>query len=277
VRCPWAPHADDGNPKQYFWPPALDGLYEEARIPVPELADSFYYEAQPDFLKNTMNRTRWAWRFDTPEKFQAMVKGYYRMISGVDMVLGRIQAELVRLGLDRKTIVIYTSDNGYFLGERGYADKWLMYDPSINVPLVICDPRAPRRRRGLVRREMALNVDLPATILDFAGVRIPAAIQGRSLRPLLGRAKPDWRTEIFCEELWDHPEIPRSECVRTDRWKYIQYPGHPEYRELFDLEADPLEKHNLAGKARFRAELDDLGERCRRWIRELLEAGRSFR
>ncbi len=68
-------------------------------------------------------------------------------------------------------------------------------------------------------------------------MRIPAALQGRSLRPLLGRARPPWRREIFCEELWDHPEIPRSECVRTDRWKYIQYPERPEYRELFDLEA----------------------------------------
>jgi arylsulfatase A-like enzyme len=274
--CPWAPHADDGNPKQYFWPPAVDDLYKDVKIPVPETAAPSYYESQPDFLKNTMSRTRWAWRFDTPEKYQAMVKGYYRMISGVDLVLGRILAELERLDLARNTIIVYTSDNGYFLGERGYADKWLMYDLSINVPLVIYDPRAPLENRGVVRRELTLNVDLPATFLEFAGIKAPEAIQGRSLRPLLGRGKPVWRHEIFCEELWDHPEIPQSEGVRTDRWKYIRYPKHPEYVELFDLEADPQEKHNLAGEARSRARLGELDGRCDRWIRELVEARKKF-
>jgi arylsulfatase A-like enzyme len=277
VWCPWAPHADDENPRQYFWPPAVDELYKEVVIPVPEMAAPAYYEAQPAFLKNTMSRTRWAWRFDTPEKYQAMVKGYYRMISGVDMVLGRILAELERKGLAKNTIIIYTSDNGYFLGERGYADKWLMYDLSIKVPLIIFDPRAPREDRNLVRKELVLNVDLPATVLDLAGARVPGAMQGRSLRPLLGRSRPAWRDEILCEELWDNPEIPQSECVRTDRWKYIQYPKHADYIELFDLVEDPQEKHNLAGDARYGVTLQDLRDRCRRWIRDLVEAQRKFR
>jgi arylsulfatase A-like enzyme len=123
---------------------------------------------------------------------------------------------------------------------------------------------------------LTLNVDLPATLLDFAGVKAPAAIQGRSLKPLFGRAKSAWRSEIFCEELWDHPEIPQSEGVRTDRWKYIQYPKHPDYVELFDLEADPQEKHNLAGEACYGARLEELRERCRRWIRDLVEARKKF-
>jgi arylsulfatase A-like enzyme len=277
VWCPWAPHADDENPRQYFWPPAVDELYKEVVIPVPEMAAPAYYEAQPAFLKNTMSRTRWAWRFDTPGKYQAMAKGYYRMISGVDMVLGRILAELEGRGLAKNTVIIYTSDNGYFLGERGYADKWLMYDLSIKVPLIIFDPRAPRENRGLVRKELVLNVDLPATILDLAGARVPGAMQGRSLRPLLGRSRPAWRGEIFCEELWDNPEIPQSECVRTDRWKYIQYPKHADYSELFDLVDDPQEKHNLAGEARCAATLEDLRDRCRGWIRRLVDAQRRFR
>jgi len=276
IWCPWAPHADDNNPKQYFWPPAVDDLYRDVRIPVPEMAAPAYYEAQPGFLKNTMSRTRWAWRFDTPEKYQTMVKGYYRMISGIDLVLGRILAELKRLGLDKNTIVIYTSDNGYFLGERGYADKWLMYDLSINVPLVVYDPRSPRADRGLVKKDLVLNVDLGPTIMDFAGVAASPLIQGQSLRSLLGRKTPAWRTEIFCEELWDHPEIPRSECVRTDRWKYIQYPMHPEYIELFDLRADPQEKRNLAGDARHAAVLAQMRRDCDRWIRDLVDARRKF-
>ena len=274
--CPWAPHADDDNPKQYFWPEAVDDLYRDVKIPVPEMAAPSYYEAQPDFLKNTMSRTRWAWRFDTPEKYQTMVKGYYRMISGIDLVLGRITAELARLGLDGNTIIIYTSDNGYFLGERGYADKWLMYDLSINVPLVVYDPRAPREDRGLVKRDLTLNIDLAPTIMDFAGAGIPSLIQGVSLRPLLGRRSPAWRSEIFCEELWDHPEIPRSECVRTKDWKFIRYPQHPEYVELFDLQADPEEKRNRAGDPRQAVVLAEMRGNCDRRIRELLEARKKF-
>jgi arylsulfatase A-like enzyme len=143
--------------------------------------------------------------------------------------------------------------------------------------LIIFDPRAPRENRGLVRKELVLNVDLPATILDLAGARVPGAMQGRSLRPLLGRSRPAWRGEIFCEELWDNPEIPQSECVRTDRWKYIQYPKHADYSELFDLVDDPQEKHNLAGEARCAATLEDLRDRCRGWIRRLVDAQRRFR
>jgi len=277
VWCPWAPHADDDNPKQYFWPPAVDGLYRDVAIPVPGTAAPEYYDAQPSFLKNTMSRTRWGWRFDSPQKYQDMVKGYYRMISGIDMVLGRILNELARLGLDKNTVIVYTSDNGYFLGERGYADKWLMYEPSIRVPLVAFDPRAPRESRGLVKRDLVLNIDLGPTLMDLAGVPIPSQAQGRSLKPLLGRRAPAWRSQIFCEELWDHPEIPRSECVRTERWKYIQYPGHPEYVELFDLAADPDEKRNLAADPGHARVLADLRERCGRTIRELLNDQAKFK
>jgi arylsulfatase A-like enzyme len=271
VWCPWAPHADDGDPKQYFWPPAVDDLYRDVDIPVREMAAPEYYDAQPVFLKNTMSRTRWGWRFDTPQKYQEMVKGYYRMISGIDMVLGRIQNELACLGLDGNTVIVFTSDNGYFLGERGYADKWLMYEPSIRVPLVVFDPRAPRESRGLVKRDLVLNIDLGPTLMDLAGIAVPRQVQGRSLRPLLGRGTPAWRSEIFCEELWDHPEIPRSECVRTERWKYIQYPRHPEYVELFALAADPDEKMNLAEDPGHARVLAKLRERCSRTIKELLD------
>ena len=273
---PWAPHAEDDNPEQYLWPPAVDGLYREINIPVPEMAAPTYYEALPDFLKNTMNRIRWTWRFDNPEKYQKMVKGYYRMISGLDLVLGRILAELKRLGMDKKTVIIYSSDNGYFLGERGLADKWLMYDLSIKVPLIIYDPRISQKRRGLVSKDLVLNIDLPATILDLAGITIPKEVQGRSLLQLLTREESNWRNEIFCEELWDHPEIPQSECVRTKRWKYIQYPKHPEYVELFDLQEDPQEKHNLAGLPQYRQIVEELRQHCQRWIAELIDARKKF-
>lgn len=198
------------------------------------------------------------------------------MISGIDLVLERILSELKRLSLDRNTIIIFSSDNGYFLGERGYAGKWLMYDLSIRVPLIIYDPRAPEENRGLLRKELALNIDIPATILDLAGLAVPDKYQEHSLKPLLQPGQPDWRNEIFCEELWDNPEIPQSECLRTDRWKYIQYPGHPEYVELFDLETDPGEKHNLAGLPQYQMKLEELRRRCQQWIQRLVADRKKF-
>jgi len=137
--------------------------------------------------------------------------------------------------------------------------------------------RARRENRGLVRKELVLNIDIPATILDLAGLPIPDKYQGCSLKPLLERGKPAWRNEIFCEELWDNPEIPQSECVRTQQWKYIQYPKHPEYVELFDLETDPQEKHNLARSPQYQSILNELRNHCQQWIQRLVEDRKKFR
>ena len=258
----WAPHADDGAEEQYFWPESCDGLYKNVQIPVPETADPAFFDNHPEFLKRSLNRTRWHWRFDNPAKYQKMVKGYYRMISGVDAVIGRILVELRKSGQDQNTVIILSSDNGYFLGERGFAGKWLMHDVSIRVPLVFYDPRLPRSRQGRVKEELALNIDLPVTILDLAGHQIPEAAQGRSLLPLLAGKEEAWREEILCEHLWDHEEIPRSECIRTQSWKYIRYPRHPDFEELYDLHSDPQEIHNLALMEDNLSLLQQFRERC---------------
>lgn len=258
----WAPHADDGEEEQYFWPEVWDGFYDGVHIPVPETADPAFFDSHPEFLKKSLNRTRWLWRFDTPDKYQKMVKGYYRMISGVDAVIGRIIAELRNLEQHENTIIILSSDNGYFLGERGFAGKWLMHDVSIRVPLIIYDPRFPLSQKGSIREELALNIDIPATILDMACLETPSTMEGTSLIPVLGRKVKEWRKEIFCEHLWDNAEIPQSECIRTLRWKYIRYPQHPDFEELYDLKSDPKETHNLVSKAVYSSVLKELREKC---------------
>jgi arylsulfatase A-like enzyme len=260
----WAPHADDGAPEQYFWPPACDGLYEDIVFPTPETADPVFFEALPDFLKKTMNRIRWHWRFDTPEKFQSMVKGYYRMITGVDKVIGKLVRELRDLDLFENTVIVLIGDNGYFLGERGFAGKWLMHDLSTRVPFIICDPRGDQNRTGRIRRDMVLNIDLAPTLLDLAGLPVPETMQGSSLRPILSGLQPEWRDQVFTEHLWDHPEIPRTEGLRTDRWKYIRYFDFPEFEELYDLDTDPGEAENLAGNPAHKTILQEMRERCRR-------------
>jgi arylsulfatase A-like enzyme len=191
-----------------------------------------------------------------------MVKGYYRMISGVDRVLGRLLEELAQLGLDRNTVIVFTSDNGYFLGERGFAGKWLMHEPSIRVPLIVRDPRLPRSLRGSVRNNPVLNIDVAPTLLDMAGVPIPAQMQGRSFLSSLKEDAASGGRDVFCEHLWNNPQIPQSECLRTDGWKYIRYLKHPEYEELYNLSSDPLESRNLARDPEQAARLKRMWRRC---------------
>ncbi|MGB2906691.1 MAG: sulfatase [Candidatus Aminicenantaceae bacterium] len=262
----WAPHAHDEKKQQYFWPQACDDLYRASIIPPPVLQEPEYFASLPEFVKQSMNRERWFWRFDTPDKYQEMVKGYYRMISGVDMALGRLRIELKRLGRDRDTIIILMSDNGYFLGERGFAGKWTMHDFSIRIPLIIYDPRIDGACQGSVDSNLVLNVDVTPTILDIAGICTPQMYQGRSLRPLIRGSQADWREAILTEHLWDHPDIPQSEAIRSKNWKYIRYPQHPEFEELYDLRSDSIERNNLAFDKRCSETIEKLREHCDRLI-----------
>ena len=145
-----------------------------------------------------------------------MIKSMMRMITGIDAVVGRIDAELERLGLADNTIMIFTSDNGIMIGEHGLTGIWLIYEGSIRVPLIVSDPRLAEQHRG-TRRQMALNVDLAPTILAMAGVDVPPAIQGRSLVPLLEDEQVDWRSDFYYEHLFVHKHIPKSEGVRGAR------------------------------------------------------------
>ena len=110
-------------------------MYEDQKMPLPVLNDPAIYETQPDFLKKSLNRQRYFWRWDTPEKYQTNMRAYFRMISGIDHVVGRLVTELKKQGLAENTVIIYTADNGYYLGDRGFAGKWTHYQESLRVPL----------------------------------------------------------------------------------------------------------------------------------------------
>jgi arylsulfatase A-like enzyme len=254
-----APHAEDHNPDQYVWPASCDDLYIDESILPPVPSGASFVESLPEFMRGGLNRERWGWRFDTPEKHDRMVRGYYRMLSGVDKGIGRLLDLLDELELRDNTVIVLMGDNGYFLGERGFAGKWTMHDRSTRVPLIVVDPR---REGGGPVDAFALNVDLAPTMLDWAGVDAPASMQGRSLRPLIDGEKQPWREEVFTEHLWDMDRIPQTEALRTDKWKYIRYLKHPEFEELYDLSVDPLEQRNLAGDAAHEVVLKGLRERC---------------
>ena len=204
-----APHAQDEDMRQYLFDPALANLYKDVEIPLPKTADEAYYKELPAFLRDSEGHRRWGWRFATPTAYQEAVKGYYRLITGIDRVVGRIRSELAARGLADNTVIVYMSDNGYFLGERGLADKWYMYEESIRVPLIIYDPRLPADRRGQRRSEMALNIDVAPTLLDLAGVGVPHAMQGRSLVPLMTKPGGNWRREWYYSHLFPRPRFRR--------------------------------------------------------------------
>jgi arylsulfatase A-like enzyme len=256
-----APHAEDSDPLQYHWQAEVDHLYKDVRFTPPKTMADDFFRRQPPFLRESESRSRFHWRFDLPAKYQQMVRGYYRMISGVDLVVGRIREALAKKGLAGNTVVIFSSDNGYFLGERGFADKWYVYEPSVRVPLLVSDPRA--RDRGRVVDATALNVDVSPTLLELAGVPVPPAVQGRSLVPLLrGETPADWRTDFFYEHLFDRRNIPKSEGVRTERHTYVRwFEQTPPVEELYDHVADFDQAKNLASDPRHADVLDRLRKR----------------
>lgn len=265
-----APHAHDPSPEQYFWQEKSNNRYADITIPPPVLAEDQYFNSLPKEVREGFNRLRWTWRFDTPEKYQRSVKGYYRMISEVDDEIGEIRKLLQDQGVANNTVIIFMGDNGYFLGERQLADKWLMYDNSLRVPMMIYDPRMNKHQDV---NDMVLNIDIPKTILDLAGVKPPAAYQGNSLRCYAEGRKPSVKHEtILFEHLWKLPQIPSSEGIRTEKWKYFRYRYIVAPEELYDLEKDPLETINLAQKPEFKSIIEKLRKDCDSQIKKYTKA-----
>lgn len=194
----------------------------------------------------------------TPEelrhwKYQRFIKDYLRCVASVDDNVGRILDYLDENDLTEDTIIVYTSDQGFFLGDHGWFDKRFFYEESIRMPFVIRYPReiAP----GTDVDDLVLNVDFAPLMLDFAEIPVPESMQGASFRPMLsGGRKGDWRSAIYYR-YFDYPACNIYEHIgtRTDRYKLIMYynPGPVEW-EFFDLEEDPEEVNNLHGHPDYR-------------------------
>ncbi|MFC5625607.1 sulfatase family protein [Algoriphagus winogradskyi] len=253
-----APHAHDPAEEQYFWSTDVDDLYTDVKFPKPLLSKEKYFDQQPEYVKTGENRTRWYWRYDTQEKYQKSMKGYYRMISEVDLEIGKIRKTLAEKGMDKNTVIIFMGDNGYFQGERQLAGKWLMYDNSLRVPMIIYDPRNPGHR---VISDFALNIDIAPTVLEFANGILPQEYQGISLADyVIGENPAIERSEFIAEHLWKVKIIAASEGIRTKDWKYFRYQDDLAHEELYDLNKDPLEKKNLAGKKGYENTLIEMRE-----------------
>jgi arylsulfatase A-like enzyme len=249
------------------WLPAkrFEDLYKDIHMPEPS---SFHddYEGRPDAVKNTDMRVG---DFDDVPDLDTFLKNYYRTLVGVDENVGRVLDTLDRLGFTDNTVVIYTGDNGFFLGEHHFFDKRLMYEHSIRVPLLVRFPKMIRP--GTPNPEMILNVDLGPTILDLAGVEIPVDVDGKSMKPLLEGKSIPWRKD-FLYEYYEYPavhSVRKNRGVRTKRWKYIHYFEEPEEFELYDIQNDPEEMNNLYDNPAYKEVVGQLRERLTELRQEL--------
>lgn len=242
---PWALVVGFKSPHSPFYPPARheNPLYRgQQAVPVPSLDVTRIYwpGSKPNFV-------------NLP---------YFRTLKGVDDNVARVLARLDELNLDENTVVFFTSDNGFFCQEHDEAnDKRSAYEESLRIPLLVRYP-AGFATPGTTRDAMAINLDIMPTILDLAGIPVPANVQGRSLAPVLANTqKPaDWRKSFFYEYFHNsNKNYPTIFAVRTDTAKMIVYPGVPEWTEVFDLTSDPYEINNLANQpahASLRTELE---------------------
>ncbi len=265
-----APHVQDRVDPYFINDPRLDTMYDGLRLqPFPHM-DGSYYGTLPEFLKDdTESRIRWVRRFGTPDKWEESVKRYYALIHGVDIQIGRMLERLESMGELDNTVIVFTGDNGFFLGERGWAGKWYMHEESIRTPLIVRDPRLPQTA-GTRRREMTLNIDVCPTILGAAGLEVPDCMNGRNLLPLARGESLAWRQEWFYEHLFQHDHVPKSEGIHTGAWKWFEFPdSDPVHEEMYHLAADPQETINLAGQEEHSGTRDRLVARRDAWVRNL--------
>ncbi|MEM7571687.1 MAG: sulfatase [Bacteroidota bacterium] len=180
-------------------------------------------------------------------QYQRYMQDYISSVESVDRNVGRVLDYLDESGLAENTIVIYTSDQGFYLGEHGWYDKRFMYEESMRTPLMIRYPLLVEA--GTVNEELVLNNDIAPTLLDMAGVEVPERMQGASLRPLLTQQdEPDWRDAAYYH-YYEYPHgwhsVNKHDGVRTDRYKLIHFYGeNGEWYELYDLETDGTEVNN---------------------------------
>lgn len=193
---------------------------------------------------------------------EEVVKDYYAGIVSADENMGKLFQGLTDLGQMDDTAIMFSADHGFFLGEWRKYDKRFMHEPSIRTPMLIRYPRMIRP--GSTANQMVTNLDIAPTFLELAGLPIPKQMQGLSMAPILkGETPKTWRKD-WLYEYYEYPgshNVPKNRGVRTDHYKFIHYYEPPEEFEMYDLQQDPGELHNLYGDAAHAALARDLRRR----------------
>ena len=232
----------------------------------PEQKKAFY-----DYYENKVSR-EFDQRKDTGEallrwKYQRYLKDYLSVARSLDRNIGLLLRYLDEKGLAGNTVVIYASDQGFYLGEHGWFDKRWIYEESLRTPFVMRYPGVIRP--GSTISAITLNIDWGPTLLDIAGIRTPADMQGVSFLPLLdGRGASGWRKAMYYH-YYEYPQphhVSPHFGIRTERWVLVRFYGPADFWELYDLDKDPEELHNLYGQPAYQS----TAEKLKRQLKELI-------
>ena len=191
------------------------------------------------------------------------MKDYLRCVAAIDQNVGRLLEYLEKSGLDDNTIVIYSSDQGFFLGENGFTDKRLADDVTMSMPFLIRWPGVVGSGQRI--DAMVQNIDYAPTLLNVAGIEVPAGMDGKSLLPILKGHKPDeWRDSIYYHYYHNGAyNLPKIEATRSDRYKLVRYYDHKKFDfgeqwELFDLQKDPTEQQSVYANPEYASVLEEM-------------------
>ncbi len=253
-KSPHSPYAD--------WDPAVANAGTADPVALPPGATVENALKEPEIVRTSLGAPTGMRYLTDSAFFQKELKDYYRSVSSLDLGVGRVLDLLKEGGLDKNTVVLFTSDNGHFKGEHGLAGKWLMYEPSLRVPGFIYDPRSKPERPESNR--MVITTDFSVTLLALAGLEKPAAMTGRNLMTLFQGSEGSWRKDFLYEHPYGHGgKIPRTIGVRGERYSYTRYIDlDPPLEQLFDIKSDPGQLTNLAALPEYRELLESMAKRC---------------
>src|SRR5690606_6956512 len=228
--------------------PRHRGRYASATIPYPATMSALAADSTwPRWVRAQRNSWHGVdFMYHGAMEFDEFYRRYAETLLALDEGVGTVLDFLEESGLDRSTLVLYMGDNGFSLGEHGLIDKRHAYEESMRVPMLAWAPGYVEA--GSTITSMVRNIDVAPTILDLAGVAAPPGMDGRSVLPLLRGEPTSWETELLYEYYWEDafPQTPTVLALRDARYKYIYYHGVWDRPELFDLQRDPEERHNLA-------------------------------
>lgn len=254
LKCPHLP---------YPYPERLANMFEDVDIPKPDSYNENYKESgRAPMLEKSIIRIRhsrlWKGRYKTWDNY---IKRHYRSVQSLDESLGMIDEAIRKAGIADNTILIYTSDHGYSLGEHGLTEKHYAYHHPASVPLIMRWPKGIKA--GARPKELALLIDLAPTVLESCGVPVPADMRGRSLKPLFnasGKPVDEWRRDFLFTYDSRHGGIPGQYALCSDKYKIVRY-QKPGYVELYDLVKDPKENRNVARNPEYAGILRDMQAR----------------
>ncbi len=205
------------------------------------------------------------WGYAEEDTYQEALRKYNQLVYGVDYSIGMIMDELKKLGIDGNTVIIFSSDNGYFNGSHGLGSKVLPYEESVRCPLIISDPRHKKSGKKRKTEMLSANVDIPATILDLAGIEIPSEYDGKSLLPILNKPGKAVRTSLPIIQVWG-TQATHCFSIIDQNYKYVYWfyqdesQGLKPTEELFNIKSDPYEMVNLASEAKCKSQLNRMRE-----------------